>query len=121
MVKSAWRVLFFYSTLYDKFLHFSIPLLMTIIAYEFFVKDSKLFAKEKAFFYILGINAAFEIFEYFQSKIFNFPSVGVYLDKTMVMARYPDTIWDLVACCGGCLAYLLFLRINEMRTKTKKK
>jgi len=102
---------------YDKVLHFLIPIFIFVIAYEYISRESKFYAKEKTFFYVLGITSAFEIFEYFQSGFFNFPSVGVYLNTDLVMAQYQDTIWDLFSGVLGVFCYLAFLKIKEIAKK----
>jgi len=94
---------------YDKVLHFFVPLIFTLFLYDYI--KVKLNPFQKKFFIllcVLGIGALFEIFEYFQSGIFNFPSVGVYLDTELVMPPYKDTIWDLIYNSLGSLFYLFF-------------
>jgi hypothetical protein len=75
--------------------------------------NSKFISKKVlVFLAVLGIGAGFEIFEYLQNAIFNFPSVGVYADTTLIMQPYPDTIWDLIYNCLGSAAYLIFKKIR---------
>lgn len=94
---------------YDKFLHFAIPLFITVMIYKYFAVNSKGPPKKwLVFLTVLGVGAFFEIFEYFQSGIFHFPSVGVYANSDLVMPPYSDTIWDLVCNSLGSLTYLLF-------------
>ena len=99
---------------YDKVLHFFIPLFITIILYNYFEINSKFISKKiLVLLAVLGIGAGFEIFEYFQSGIFNFPSVGVFANSDLVMTPYKDTIWDLVYNCLGATTYLLFKKFKN--------
>jgi uncharacterized membrane protein YjdF len=101
---------------YDKFLHFIIPLIMTIAAYEYFEKNSRGPPKKFLIFLaVLGVSAFFEIFEYFQSRLFNFPSVGVYIGNDLVMSAHDDTIWDLTCSCLGSLVYLSYIEIKTRK------
>jgi hypothetical protein len=100
---------FYHWEYYDKVLHFFVPFFITIIIYKYLEKNSKEPPKKIFIFLsVLGIGTLFEIFEYFQSGIFNFPSVGVYNKTDLIMPPYKDTIWDLVFNCFGSLSYLSF-------------
>jgi len=101
---------FYYNWIYyDKVLHFFIPLFITMTIYKYFNIHSKYAPKKMlVFFAVLGMGALFEIFEYFQSGIFNFPSVGVFAHSDLIMPPYKDTIWDLIFNCFGSLSYLFF-------------
>jgi hypothetical protein len=113
---------FYYNSIYyDKVLHFFIPLFITILFYKYFEINSKgLPKKSLVFLIVLGLTAVWEIFEYFQSGIFNFPSVGVYNHTDLVMPPYKDTIWDLFSGCFGALGYLIFKK-EKIEKDLKKK
>lgn len=109
---------YYHSVYYDKFLHYAVPIMITIIIYHYFEINSKnMPKKELVFLAVLGLSASFEIFEYFQSGIFNFPSVGVYNETDLIMPPYQDTIWDMLCASFGILTYLIFKKIKELRYK----
>lgn len=106
---------FFYHWIYyDKLLHFFVPLFITIIVYNHLeIKSRHISKKILVFFIVLGVGAGFEVFEYFQSGFFHFPSVGVYADTTLIMPPHQDTIWDLTFNSLGSLIYLLFKKLKK--------
>ena len=92
---------FFYHWIYyDKFLHFSVPFMIAMVTYKYLKRNSKNINNDMVvFFFVLGVCALFEIFEYFQSGILKFPSVGVYANNLMTRWRIgiPHRIGDIVA------------------------
>lgn len=112
---------FFY---YDKFLHFSIALLITIIMYEYFKKNSNL-KKDAVFLAVLGLLCAWEISEYIRFIYFNEPIVGVIVNRSFAVSPYDDTMLDLIWGVIGSLIYLVFKRdkneiTREIEHLTKK-
>ena len=94
---------------YDKVLHFFIPMIITVGIYNYFKIKSEHIPKEVfVFLVVVGIGAVWEILEYAQNVTFHFPSVGVFANSDLIMAPYPDTIWDMIFNCLGSFTYLFF-------------
>ncbi len=92
---------------YDKFLHFTIGMIITIIVYYDYFKNLKV-SKLHVFFTVLGMLAGWEIFEYIMKISFNFPMMGVLSNGVMIQSPLDDTMYDLVFGALGSLSYLLF-------------
>jgi len=112
---------------YDKILHFSVGLFITIIVYENFHKNLKI-DKQMIFFVVLGMLCAWEILEYSTMAFFDFPSMGVFKNGAMLQSPLDDTMYDLIMGSLGSLVYLIFRvenvgprLVNLVRKNSKKK
>jgi hypothetical protein len=103
---------------YDKILHLSNGILITAIAYEYFLKNFKA-KKEFIFLTALGIFAIWEIYEYFLAILFNYPVEGVIVNGKEIMSRIDDTMWDMIWGSIGSIVYLFFKR-ETSNIKTRK-
>jgi len=92
---------------YDKFLHLAVGILITILVYEFYVKNSPT-KRYMIFFSVLGMLCIWEIHEYFFYAFFHFPYMGVVRNGIEMQSPLDDTMIDLILGAIGALLYLIF-------------
>jgi len=105
----AGEIVFYYggSLYYDKFLHFFMGIIITIMVYEYYSK-SLIVKKDMIFFTVLGMLALWEIYEYFLQFFLNFPAMGVTIKGVFIQSPFNDTMYDLIYGLLGSLVFLLF-------------
>lgn len=103
------EIIFYYhnSEYYDKFLHFSVSLLMTVLIYEYYSKSPKI-KKDMVFFTILGMLSLWEIYEYIVMVFFGIPTQGIVRKGGFVQSPIDDTMMDLIYGAIGSIVYLIF-------------
>lgn len=114
------EVYFFYHfAYYDKIVHFSTSFFITMILYDHLSKEGKV-NKIFIFFSVLGLFAAFEIFEYIEMITFNYPFMGVFDSSgTMLMPPLDDTMTDLIFACFGSISYLIIKKNKKDKINKK--
>lgn len=102
---------FYYSGFanYDKILHFSIGLLITIIAYEYYRLHLQT-RKYIIFFSVVGMLCLWEIYEYLLEVFFGFHAIGVINNGQLIQSPLDDIMLDLIFGSFGSLVYLFFRR-----------
>jgi len=106
--------LYYLSSIYDKILHLTMPILGSILIF-YVVDKQKLSFQWKlfiTFMFIISTLAFFEIGEYLMDQLFDFSFQGVYLRVSsfeklnLTMSKIDDTMLDLII---GIISSLLFV------------
>jgi hypothetical protein len=92
---------------YDKILHFLIGLLITLIVYDYYKKNSNL-KGDAVFFTTMGLLGLWEIYEYVLDTYFGFTLQGIIRSNSFVQTGLADTIMDMIWGAIGSLGYLFF-------------
>lgn len=116
IVISVWLhvfgMLYFYQSFqyYDKVLHFVISYAITMIVYDYFVKNLHFRPKKlMVFLSALGIGVVWEMIEYFNDVFLGNTSQGVFSSTgVMLMSPISDTMIDLIVGGLGAILYLAF-------------
>jgi hypothetical protein len=113
--------IFYYgvSEYYDKFLHFSVAILITAIVYHYYLKKLGV-KKEMIFFTVLGMLCIWEIYEYVIETFFGIPTLGVLLNGAYVQSPLDDIMIDLICGAIGSLVFLLFKKETDAAEKRRK-
>ncbi len=105
-------IIYLYSNFeyYDKAIHFINSYFITLIVYDYFIKNINIHPKKTPIFLILlGILAIWEIYEYSLDTLLNFYSQGVFNSSGQVLlSPLDDTMQDLIIGCLGSIFCLIF-------------
>ena len=109
---------------YDKLMHFFSWALIAIVVIlrldRMIPKKYKLEKYLLAFFSVLGLEALWEIIEYFEDIIFGFRTQGVYINGVMVMNTFTDTMYDMTFTALGILTVLVIFFIYKKYSRKEK-
>jgi len=108
----------------DKVLHIAFGLILTVILYDYYKKNSAL-PKDAVFFTVLGMLGLWEIYEYSVDTFFGFQTQGVFTNGVLVQTPLNDTMIDLILGAIGSVIYLIFKRekiqaVSKVRDKKKQ-
>ena len=117
--------LYYIYPLYDKILHFIIPILICILAFFLINKLNTKFSIKLAiaFFVVVSLLSLFEVGEYVLDQFFDLKLQGVYtIDKfNILMDRNDDTMMDLILGTIGSLILVAVKTATFHYKKIKKK
>jgi hypothetical protein len=98
---------------YDKILHFTIAVFITLIISDYFYSNFSFkngLLQIFIFFNLLGIFAGWEIYEYIGDVLFNLHAQGVYdFSGNIIVSRIDDTMQDMIISSIGAII-TLFIR-----------